>query len=266
MKMASRKSPSQYVKTTHQNQLDLGGRALLAARLAAISYKTEKSASTACKKLGFPWVKLISKDGAECLVVKDRNDMWLAFRGTEPSKMNDVMADLKIIRNSAKAGGKVHSGFQEEVNDLWMDVLSELEHNDSLKIRKDVYMTGHSLGAAMATIAATRYNPLELFTFGSPRVGGARFTRNIKCRHLRFQNNNDIVTRVPPVALGFRHHGELCYVNSLNERQPRPLWKNLFLGVWRSWRQLKFFDGISDHSMPGYVKVVAALVKQEKIQ
>ena len=57
--------------------------------------------------------------------------LWFAFRGTEPSKLNDVMADLKVIKNSAVAGGKVHGGFQEEVNDLWMDIVKELEHVQS---------------------------------------------------------------------------------------------------------------------------------------
>ena len=131
--------------TRHKEETTQIGRALIAAKLSAHAYKSEKAAITACKKLGFPWVKLISKDGAEVLVVKDRNDLWFAFRGTEPSKLNDVMADLNVIKNAAKAGGKVHGGFQKEVNDLWMDVLAEIEHNDQLKVRKDVYMTGHSL-------------------------------------------------------------------------------------------------------------------------
>ena len=167
--------------TKIKEQENKWGRAVIAAKLSAIAYKNEKAAVADCKKLGFPWAKLISKDGAEVLVAKDRNDMWFAFRGTEPSKLNDVMADLKVVKNTAMAGGKVHGGFKQEVDDVWMDILEELEHNDQLKVRKDVYMTGHSLGAAMATISSTRYVPEELFTFGSPRVGGPRFIKNIKC-------------------------------------------------------------------------------------
>jgi triacylglycerol lipase len=236
-------------------------RALIAAKLSAHAYKTEAQAKNATKKMGFPWCKLISKDGAECLVVKDRNDLWFAFRGTEPSKLNDVMADLNVIKGAAKAGGKVHSGFQQEVNDLWMDILAEIEHNDQLKVRKDVYMTGHSLGAAMATISATRYQPTELFTFGSPRVGGTKFIRNIKCPHLRFMNNNDIVCRIPPAWLGFRHHGEMIYFNAEGVKQDKPTWKDLFKGILNSWKRWKFFDGIVDHGMPNYVKAITKLAK-----
>ena len=211
--------------------------------------------------MGFPWCKLISRDGAECLVVKDRNDLWFAFRGTEPSKLNDVMADLNLIKNAAKAGGKVHSGFQQEVNDLWMDILAEIEHNQQLKVQKDIYMTGHSLGAAMATIAATRHSPVELFTFGSPRVGGAKFIKNIKCPHLRFMNNNDIVCRVPPAWLGFRHHGEMIYFGRNGNKQVKPTWSDMFYGILNSWKRFKFFDGIVDHGMPHYIKAITKLAK-----
>jgi len=238
-------------------------RALIAAKLSAHAYKSEKAAITACKKMGFPWVKLISKDGAEVLVVKDRNDLWFAFRGTEPSKLNDVMADLNVVKNAAKAGGKVHGGFQQEVNDLWMDVLAEIEHNDQLKVRKDVYMTGHSLGAAMATIAATRYQPHELFTFGSPRVGGSLFIKNIKCPHLRFMNNNDIVCRIPPAWLGFRHHGEMVYFNRFGDQAPKSTWEDKFYGVLNSWKRFKFFDAVVDHGMPNYVKALTKLSKKK---
>ena len=242
--------------TRMKEQLSNWQRAEVAAKLSTHAYKTEKAAIAACKKMGFPWAKLISNDGAEVLVAKDRNDLWFAFRGTEPSKLNDVMADLHIIKNTAMAGGRVHGGFQKEVNDLWMDILAELEHNDQLKVRKDVYMTGHSLGAAMATISATRYKPTELFTFGSPRVGGSRFVKNIKCTHYRFMNNNDIVCRIPPAWLGFKHHGEMIYFNRFGNKADKPTWGDMFYGIWNSWKRFKFFDGVVDHGMPNYVKAI----------
>ena len=246
--------------TRHKEEKTQIERALIAAKLSAHAYKSERLAIKSAKKLGFKWVKLISRDGAECLVAKDRNDLWFAFRGTEPSKLNDVMADLNMIKSAAKAGGKVHGGFQQEVNDLWMDVLEELEHNDQLKVRKDVYMTGHSLGAAMATIAATRYQPHELFTFGSPRVGGNKFIKNIKCPHLRFMNNNDIVCRIPPAWLGFKHHGEMIYFNRFGNKGIPSLQDKLY-GMINSWKRLKFFDAVVDHGMPNYVRAITKLSK-----
>lgn len=246
-------------------ELHVWERSLIAAKLSALAYKSEKQAADGAKKLGFPWAKLISRDGAEVLVAKDRNDLWFAFRGTEPSKLNDVMADLNVIKNAAKAGGKVHSGFQKEVNDLWMDILEELEHNDQLKVRKDVYFTGHSLGAAMATIASTRYpRAEELHTFGSPRVGGPKFVKNISVPHYRFMNNNDIVCRIPPAWLGFRHHGEMIYFDRNGDKQPKPTWGDLFYGILQAWKRFKFFDGIVDHGIPNYVRAINKLKRKDK--
>jgi len=249
--------------TTRMKEGSKWDRAVIAAKLSAIAYMNEKPAITAAKKLGFAWVKLVSKDGAEVLIAKDRNDLWFAFRGTEPSKLNDVMADLKVFKNSAMAGGKVHGGFQQEVDDLWMDIVKELEHNDQLKVRKDVYFTGHSLGAAMATISSTRYKPQELFTFGSPRVGGKRFIKNIKCDHYRFMNNNDIVCRIPPAWLGFRHHGEMIYFDRNGEHAPKSTWSDFFYGITNSWKRFKFFDGVVDHGMPNYVHAIKKLSKKK---
>lgn len=239
-------------------------KALIAAKLAAIAYMNEKPAITAAKKLGFTSARLVSNDGAEMLVAKNSKELWFAFRGTEPSKLNDVLADLNVIKNTAMAGGKVHSGFQKEVNDLWMEVLSDVDHNSQLKRPKAIYLCGHSLGAAMATIASTRLNGQveHLYTFGSPRVGGPLFVKNIKCPHSRFMNNNDIVARIPPAWLGFRHHGDMIYFNKDGIRQPKPTWGDLFYGIINSWKRWKFFDGIVDHGIPHYVKAIQRDLKK----
>ena len=104
------------VKKTEE--LTLWERAEIAAKLSAIAYMNETAATAAAKKLGMLQVTLITNDGAEALVCKNRDSLWIAFRGTEPSKLNDVMADLNVIKNTAKAGGKVHGGFQKEVDDI----------------------------------------------------------------------------------------------------------------------------------------------------
>jgi triacylglycerol lipase len=236
---------------------------LLGAQLSAIAYKNEAPAITAAKKLGFRTVKLVSIDGAEMLVAKSTKELWIAFRGTEPSQLNDVLADLKVIKNTAMAGGKVHGGFQQEVNDLWMEVIKELDANDQLKNPRELYFTGHSLGAAMATIAATRKSPQALYTFGSPRVGGPKFIKNVKCPHMRFMNNNDIVCRIPPAWLGFRHHGKMIYFDRFGKPQDKPTWTDMLYGIWNSWKRWKFFDGITDHGMPNYVKAIKTQQKLE---
>ena len=239
-------------------------KALIGAQLSAIAYMNEKPAITAAKKLGFTSVKLVENDGAEMLVCKSPKELWFAFRGTEPNQLNDVLADLKVFKNTAAAGGKVHGGFQKEVNDLWMDVVKDLDSNLQLKNTRTVYFTGHSLGAAMATIASTRHKPEGLFTFGSPRVGGPLFIKHIKCPHMRFMNNNDIVCRIPPAWLGFRHHGVMIYFDRNGDRQLKPTWADFLYGIGQAWKRFKFFDGVVDHGIPNYIVAIKKAIKASK--
>jgi pimeloyl-ACP methyl ester carboxylesterase len=72
-----------------------------------------------------------------------------------------------------------------------------------------VWFTGHSLGGAAATLAAYRYREVAggLYTFGSPLVGNERFARALTgalgARSVRYVNDHDVVTRVPPAPFAF---------------------------------------------------------------
>ena len=72
----------------------------------------------------------------------------------------------------------------------------------------------------MATICTYRCkvsslveDPQELHTFGSPRVGCKRWIRHANVTHYRWVHNNDVVTRVPPVFMGYRHCGDVIYLD-----------------------------------------------------
>jgi triacylglycerol lipase len=90
--------------------------------------------------------------------------------------------------------------------------------------KQKLWFCGHSLGAAMATIMASRCmfyasvpNPEELYTYGSPRVGWKGYVVHLGVVHHRWKNNNDIVTTVPPTLLGYRHHGTQHYLNAYGQ-------------------------------------------------
>ena len=82
-------------------------------------------------------------------------------------------------------------------------------------------MTGHSLGAALATVAANLLCADQpgglgirgLYTYGSPRVGDNGFGRRITVPVYRFRNNTDLVTHVP-LGLVFHHVGRLQFIDS----------------------------------------------------
>jgi triacylglycerol lipase len=112
-------------------------------------------------------------------------------------------------------GSKVHKGFKEGLDEVWEMLHTYLE--DLRQKNKKIWITGHSLGAALANLAGDRYkdNLQGLYTFGSPRVGNNDFKANFSVNAYRFINNNDIVTKVPPKdLLGFQHVGELKYIDS----------------------------------------------------
>lgn len=124
----------------------------------------------------------------------------------------------------------------------------------------------------MATICAYRCaasslvnDPQELYTFGSPRVGCKRYIRHAPVRHYRWVHNNDIVTRVPPVWMGYRHGGNELYLDRYGRIRKltgifrsRDRWRGLLGGLWQ-WK----VDFLADHSIGQYASHIAAAVKLE---
>ena len=184
------------------NELSLKEKRVLFAKLAGIAYRDVKDARHAAKLLGFTKTVLIDIEGAQTYVFTSKTDCAIACRGTEPSEMNDIYADLEIFKADSVSGNKIHQGFKEEVDKVYDEVEKLL---DRVAKNKDIWACGHSLGGAMATILAQRLEYKDghdvdtLFTYGSPRAGGPRFSKwcDENLNHQRFVNNNDVVPCVP---------------------------------------------------------------------
>jgi triacylglycerol lipase len=219
------------------------------------------------KELGFTIVEFYDVDGAQAYRFMNKDDVVIACRGTEPTQWNDIKADLRATPVKSETKGKVHKGFKKEVDDLW-----PLIKNDLLRIKKEriAWFIGHSLGAAMATIMASRCEndpemPTvhELYTYGSPRVGYRAFVDELAVTHHRWVNNNDIVTRVPPAFMGYRHDGIEHYLNSFGNIRKMTYWQRI-KDRWRGMiTGLKngTIDNFSDHNMSNYIKYIEAYTK-----
>jgi triacylglycerol lipase len=225
------------------------------AQCARMAYLMGKEAKPLFKELGFSKHKYIEHDDAECHIVENKDYVVFAFRGTQPTEFNDIAADLKAWKHKSKTKGMVHDGFYDELNKLWKDV-----ENYPTK-GKHVFITGHSLGGAMATLCASRMCSVSqpmLITFGSPRVGNSNWIRaNNGVGHWRFVNNNDVVPKVPPALLGFRHHGKLCYINYYGNIRELTWWqkvKDQWRARKRAWSKGQPFSGFTDHSMERYAQ------------
>ena len=223
------------------------------AKLAELAYLDGKEAKPRMKELGYSGHKFFENDGAQCHAVWNKEEYVLAFRGTEPDEISDVLADLKAWPAGAMTHGKVHTGFKDEVDKLWDAIVI---HHGRGHQEKRFLITGHSLGAAMATIATSRFeeftNVHQLTTFGSPRVGTRTFVKNIATPHYRFVNNNDIVCRVPLALMGYKHHGTLQYINFYGNVRKMTGWQ-LLKDRWRGWRS-GVLDSVADHGMPNYIR------------
>ena len=246
-------------------KLSFKEKSLLFAKLSSIAYNNTKEAKSQAKRLGFTTIEFYEKDGAQAYRFMNKTDLVIACRGTQPTEFNDLKADLKAIPVMAETVGRVHIGFKTEVDDLWPMIEEDI--NRKTNVTKTLWFCGHSLGAAMATIMASRAkhnvelnDPVELFTYGSPRVGWRMYCNSLNVIHHRWKNNNDIVTTVPLAVMGFKHHGTQHYINAYgNVRKPTgwQMFKDRLRGMWMGIKKGKI-DNFGDHSMVEYIKHIEA--------
>lgn len=240
---------------------------LLFAEISRAAYFHEAQIRGWIQQLGFPHCRFFDRDGAQAYMFWNDIDCVVACRGTEPHEWNDVRAGVNAAAVLTETFGKVHRGFNEEVDDLWPMLENALVEN-----KKTLWFTGHSLGGAMATICAGRCYlseiesmPQALFTYGSPRVGDRQFVNFVALDHTRWVNNNDIVTHVPPVWMGYRHGGREWYLNRRGKLSKVNGW-------WKTYDRLKGFlkgllqwriDHFSDHAIDRYIENILRAVEQE---
>ena len=229
------------------------------ANIAAITYEDPKTANTKFKAIGYTIVEFFDINHAQAYLLKGTDGVHvLSFRGTEVSEPSDVLADLKAGKNIEAIGGKIHVGFKGEINKLWPAIEKAVAGIDHL------YVTGHSLGAAMATIAAGRMHSkvMALITFGSPRVGNQEYVNSLTFAHFRVQNNCDDVTKVPFKLMGFAHHGTHVYMNYYGAFRTLTPWqqvKDMIRSRAKAYTKGQKFLGVYDHMMDNYIAKLGKL-------
>lgn len=219
----------------------------------------------------------------------------LAFRGSQEPKdwrtnFTTQLRDLRIRKNGVTSmssyRGRVHAGFFLAWAIIEQSVLAQiaqwrLEAAEGGGVLPPLYITGHSLGGALATIAAAALsdNGVEVagvYTFGQPRVGDRAFVRQLNAhvngKVFRFVNNNDIVPHVPPPfsvwnpTRLYGHVGIAKYFDAKGTIIPNytllaRLFDNVF-GVGKA-----FFgaglDQISDHRMEYYISHLEKALAEE---
>jgi len=222
---------------------------------------------------GFKWIKgFISRDTdtqAFLVVKEDRSYAVLSFRGTEPTKLTDLLTDAKANLVSAIAG-RVHSGFMDAYRSVEKDIEKEI-----LKLKDiPIYITGHSLGAALATLATQcleqnhtiRDQIAACYTFGSPRVGNKEFDGELKSVVYRVVNTTDIVTVIPLLAMGYIHVGDVRFLENapgMFRRGYIPILQRAYFFLMTGLRL--FGPLVGDHAIAEYRKKLEAVAQDRNL-
>ena len=232
------------------------------------SQKFRKILTTKLASGGFKLIKTFNDKETDTQAFIAQNDQFtvLAFRGTEVSKIEDIKIDAMASKLSV-LDGRVHAGFRAAYESVAKEVEESL-----LKLDKELplYITGHSLGAALATVATQRleHNPrirekiAACYTFGSPRVGNSHYDIEFKSPIYRVVNTTDVVTVVPLLAMGYIHIGDVRFLGAKPGDFQRgvPIFRRLYLFLLTIF---KFFSPIvGDHAIVEYRRKLEAIAEK----
>ncbi len=208
--------------------------------------------------------------GTHCFValhddaVKENNLAVVAFRGTDKDDPRDLLDDAEAMLVDWRGRGKVFDGFKKALGEVEMDMIPVVQALDCRLL-----FTGHSLGAALATLLAGVKAPDALYTIGSPRVGNSDFVSSLNGgNNYRYVDCCDIVTTLPPPLPGCAHVGDPLYIDRNRKVISNP--GDDFVSADRSAAATAYFfqyswrwgtvwgRNLADHAPINYVTAIAA--------
>lgn len=175
--------------------------ALTLAEISAAAYDDPEAQLSKLQSIGAKDVKSFEKGSSAGLVAWDDRTVVIAFRGTQ--SLADKLTDIKVFGKGVD-GGRMHRGFFGAVEAVYEQAMKIAEEHGAKT--KKVWVTGHSLGGAMAAaftykIAKEhRLRPVGIVTFGQPLVMSDSLCQfmleEYRGTYIRFVNADDPVARV----------------------------------------------------------------------
>ncbi|GAA3761000.1 pimeloyl-ACP methyl ester carboxylesterase [Spinactinospora alkalitolerans] len=243
------------------------------AYAAQLAYEDEEQVEQKAREWGFDRVRFFRVPHTPPFPLEDTqayamasDDMVIiAFRGTQAEEIRDWLSDANapMVPHSGNTG-MAHWGFSTALEAVYPDILDAVR-----EFRADgqsLWFTGHSLGGALAMLAAARMHFVDglladgVYTFGQPRTCDAAladaYDTAFRGRMFRFVNNSDIVAQVPPEPI-YRHVAEMKYFDAdgrMRDRAPSLMGgladrvKGHTADVFAPGT-----DGIRDHYMDAYI-------------
>lgn len=250
--------------------------AALMAYLAAFAYDVRIEATTSIavpdELCGFGFRRFTAFHNGLCdgfaYLAEGEELIVLAFRGTQSLINWKTNLNARLIHPDATDRNlKVHEGFYSAFIMLTDGAQGIQDRMRQVKTTTNgsipIYITGHSLGGALAQIASAVLGDDQVaacYTFGSPRVGNIYFDLWVKPPSYRLVNYADIVPQVPLSVMGYRHAGDPRYLPDVAIDSPYRFEPNLLERTWQLLRGIQqFFKarsilGINDHQIIEYCR------------
>lgn len=169
--------------------------------------------------------RLFSVGNTQAWLGTDDANIVVAFRGTESPATLDGLKDILLTDamnllvvpegrfghdlSAAGVGARFHKGFVDALATVWEPLASAVE-SEMTRADRPLWLTGHSLGGALALLAAWLLKRHfiqvhEVCTFGAPMIGNdaacAAFNREFTGRIFRYVNGRDPVPKLPSMSL-----------------------------------------------------------------
>ncbi|MFM7135918.1 MAG: lipase family protein [Planctomycetota bacterium] len=192
---------------------------------AALAYLPAGAGEAKFKALLGLDAKLFSAGNTQAWLATDQTNIVVAFRGTESPATLDGLKDILLTDamnllvvpegrlghdlSAAGVGARFHKGFAEAIADIWPPLADAIEA-EVKRCDRPIWLTGHSLGGALALYAAwllkRRFVPVhEVCTFGAPMIGNRlacdALNREFAGKIFRYVNGRDPVPKLPTMSL-----------------------------------------------------------------
>lgn len=204
------------------------------ANVCMFSYERDIEVATkAFNDLSYEIVGHLDVNGTQLYVLKSLSEIVIAFRGTEPSEIQDIItdADFKLVDDEQ---GKIHRGFKKAYEQVKEELLGIIfDHYEE----QEVVFAGHSLGGALAKLCMLdivknlKIKDYKAVTFGAPKIGSAKFVKYFdnyfEGKVIRVVNDEDIVPMVPTLTFfqyrqckGLKFIDDKCVVSDQHNIYP----------------------------------------------
>lgn len=201
---------------------------LALAEISSAVYQDSEPLSITLKKFGLTADASVFPDESMYAVVASNNDtVVVAFRGTNPDEIADWFVNINVV-STVVTNGRVHSGFYRSTKSLLTDIVGAVKTHKGES--KKVWITGHSLGGAMALVFAYeclvdgRIKPAGVVTFGQPMLVDSKLAHflneKLDGKYLRFVHGGDAVPRMVPT---YSHCGNCVWFVGNDYQFQRPL-------------------------------------------